>query len=83
MTRDIELSEKDLKQKQFQLDEYKFKLARLKLQEEQMTKTIKEELPMMEARLLLRQIKNEIEMNEQNVTTLTKQIREKKMTIIE
>jgi len=83
MTRDIELSEKDLKQKQWQLDEYKFKMIRLKLQEEQMTKTIKEELPMMEARLLLRQIKNEIEMNEQNVNTLTKQVREKKMTIIE
>ena len=83
MTRDIELNEKDIKQKQFQLDEYKFKLARLKMQEEQMTTTIKDELPMVEARLLLRQIKNEIENNEQNISALTKQVREKKMVITE
>lgn len=81
MTREIELTEKDIKMKQLQMEEYEIKSAKMKIQKDQLEKSIKEELPMKEARLILRQINSEIENAEQNIKTLAKHIREKKMII--
>lgn len=83
MTKEIQLTERDLKIRQQQLDETELTLIKLNIQGEQMAKSIKEELPMKEARLILRKIQAEIETAEQNVKAYTKQIREKKMSISE
>jgi len=83
MTKDIELSERDIQMRQQQSDELELKLAKLNLNKYQLEKTIADELPMKEARLVLRQIQSEIETAEQNIKTLAKQIREKKMVINE
>ena len=79
--KDIELNDRDIKIRQQQLDETELTLIKLRIQSEQMTKSIKEDLPMKEARLILRKIQSEIETAEQNIKAYTRQIREKKMSV--
>jgi len=79
--KDIELTDRDIKIRQQQLDETELTLIKLRIQSEQMTKSIKEDLPMKEARLILRKIQSEIETAEQNIKAYTRQIREKKMSV--
>jgi len=83
MTKDIELTPRDIKIRQQQLDETELTLIKLRIQRDQMANSIKEELPMKEARLILRKIEAELETAESNVKAYTKQIREKKMSVSE
>jgi len=79
--KDIELNDRDIKIRQQQLDETELTLIKLRIQKEQMEKSIKEDLPMKEARLILRKIIGEVETAEQNIKAYTRQIREKKMSV--
>ena len=81
MVKEIELNERDIQIRQQQLDETELTLIKLRIQEEQMAKSIKLELPMKEAKLILRKINAEIETCEQNVKAYSKQIKDKKMSI--
>ena len=81
MTKEIELTDRDIQIRQQQLDETELNLIKLKIQEEQLAKSIKLELPMKEAKLILKKIHSEIETAEQNIKAFTKQIKDKKMSI--
>jgi hypothetical protein len=79
----IDLSENDIKLKNRQVIELEIKLIALKLQLDQLQRVIEEDLPMKQARFQIIQMNSDIEITEDNIRKLKKQIREKKMEIIE